>query len=154
MEPRIATLSAPVTVSGLRIRTQNNDEFNEKTAKITGLWSEFFSKNLAEYTPNKLDNSPIYGIYTAYDGGVTGYFDVMAGVAVKEKTTDADSIEIQAGSYLVFEAHGPMPTAIIQAWGDVWAYFEQHPGAKRRFATDYEAYTDAESAQIYIGILP
>ncbi|MCW6538440.1 GyrI-like domain-containing protein [Yersinia ruckeri] len=154
MEPYVTTLSSPILVSGLRLRTRNSDESDEKTALISELWRQFFLQKIADNTPYRQASSPIYGIYTAYDGGVTGYFDVMAGVAVNQAAADADIIEIQTGTYRVFDTHGPMPEAIIEAWGKVWCFFEQHPEMKRRFATDFESYTTAESAQIYIGILP
>ncbi|PTT26929.1 effector binding domain-containing protein, partial [Pseudomonas sp. HMWF021] len=54
--------------------------------------------------------------------------------------------------YLVFEAQGPLPDAVISTWGRIWEFFEQNPQIQRRYATDYEAYTGPESVAVYIGV--
>lgn len=46
------------TVMGLSTKTQNTDEFNEKTAKLPSLWQQFYSSNLAA-------NANIFEVYSA-----------------------------------------------------------------------------------------
>jgi predicted transcriptional regulator YdeE len=44
-------------VTGFSARTQNKDEFNEKTAKLPGLWQQFYTSELAA-------NAKIFGVYS------------------------------------------------------------------------------------------
>ncbi|MET3132096.1 putative transcriptional regulator YdeE [Oxalobacteraceae bacterium GrIS 1.11] len=139
-------------VSGLSVRTMNRDEFNQEIAKIPGLWAQFVSSKLADTIPGRLPETPIYGVYSHYDSDATGFYDVTAGVAVGALAPDFAGVEIAEGEYLVFDAMGPMPAALIQAWDGIWKYFEQHPQVRRSFLTDFEAYCGAEKVQIHIGI--
>jgi predicted transcriptional regulator YdeE len=50
------------------------------------------------------------------------------------------------------EAQGTLPDAVIATWGRIWTFFEENPQIKRRFATDFEAYTGPESVAVCIGI--
>jgi len=46
-----------------------------------------------------------------------------------------------------------MPQAIIDVWGQVWAYFEDPSiDEKRAYETDFELYISADEAEIYIGV--
>lgn len=80
------------------------------------------------------------------------FFDVMAGVASTAAAQGFESLVIEPGRYLVFEARGPMPDAIIATWQQVWAYFEKPGVESRAFVTDFEVYQADEVARIYIGI--
>lgn len=46
--PPIVKYVARFTVTGLNVRTQNSNEFNEKTAKLPSLWQQFYASDLAE----------------------------------------------------------------------------------------------------------
>lgn len=140
------------TVSGLRVRTTNAAEHKAETAKIGPMWGQFFGKNLAEAIPGKLTESPIYGVYSAYESDASGAFDVTAGVAVVNPQTDFETIQIESGKYLVFQGQGALPDAVIATWGRIWKHFEANPQIQRRYATDFEAYLGPESVAIYIGI--
>lgn len=39
----------------------------------------------------------------------------------------ASAVDIEAGSYLVFESEGHMPQLVIDAWTAVWHYFAANP---------------------------
>lgn len=80
-----------------------------------------------------------------YASDAGGPFDVTAGSAAES------GLHIQPGRYLVFQARGAMPAAVIAGWQAIWAYFEQHPEIERRFLTDFEAYTGPEAVDIHIG---
>ncbi|WP_025112445.1 GyrI-like domain-containing protein [Pseudomonas sp. H1h] len=140
------------TVAGLRVRTTNAAEHQPATAKIGPMWGQFFSEELAESIPAKTANSPIYGVYSAYESDASGAFDVTAGVAVSARTKDYEAVQIEAGEYLVFEAQGTLPDAVIATWGRIWTFFADNPQIQRRYATDFEAYTGPESVAVYIGI--
>lgn len=141
-----------VRVSGLRIRTRNADEMTPSSAKIGPMWQRFFSEALYEKIPGKLPATPVYGVYSGYESDATGAFDVTAGVATAAPAAGFESLVIEPGRYLVFEARGQMPDAIIRAWQQVWTYFQQPGAPARAFATDFEAYQAQDLALIYIGI--
>lgn len=141
------------SVSGLRVRTRNIAEQDAATAKIGPMWGQFYSEGLTGRIAAQQPESPIYGVYSSYESDATGEFDVTAGVAVLEPAADLQTIRIEGGQYLVFESKGPMPGAVIDAWQRIWSYFEANPSIKRRFATDFEAYTGPESVAVHIGIV-
>jgi predicted transcriptional regulator YdeE len=151
MEPKTTRVSG-FFVSGLAVRTMNCDELNQKTAKIPGLWVQFFSGGIADKIPDRLPDTPIFGVYSTYESDAAGSYNVTAGVSVTTLNTDFDSVEIQGGKYLVFDAIGPMPAAVIQTWALIWTYFEEHPQVKRSFLTDFESYCGPEEVQIHIGV--
>lgn len=151
MAPKITHVSR-FLVSGLTVRTINRDEFNQETAKIPGLWAQFFANGTADKIPGRLPDTPIVGVYSTYDSDLTSFYNVTAGVSVTTPNPDFNNIEVQEGKYLVFEAKGPMPTALFQTWAAIWAYFEQHPHVKRSYLTDFESYSGPEEVQIHIGV--
>ncbi len=51
MEPYVTTLSSPILVSGLRLRTRNSDESDEKTALISDRWRQCFLQKIAATPP-------------------------------------------------------------------------------------------------------
>lgn len=144
---------APFSVSGLKVRTLNNAEQSAETAKIGPMWGRFFSEGLSERIAPQQPPSPIYGVYSSYESDASGAFDVTAGMAVLTPAQDYETIRIEEGQYLVFEGNGPMPGAVIGAWQHIWRYFEANPQIKRRFVTDFEAYTAPETVAVYIGIV-
>ena len=139
-------------VAGLRVNTLNSAEQNASTARIGPMWQRFFTEGLYDSIANKAPASKVYGVYSNYESNASGSFDVTAGVAVDAPAGDYPSIEVEGGQYLVFDAQGAMPGAVIEAWTRVWAFFEAHPQIKRRFATDFEAYTGPDSVAVHIGI--
>ncbi|WP_395607348.1 GyrI-like domain-containing protein [Pseudomonas sp. B22129] len=143
---------AAIRVSGLKVRTRNADEMQVSSAKIGPMWQRFFGEGVYEKIPGKQPESPVYGVYSGYESDAHGLFDVTAGVSTHAPAQGFESLVIEPGRYLVFEAQGPMPDAIIQAWQRVWAYFEQPDVEARAFVTDFELYQADNQAQVYIGI--
>ena len=149
MQPSRQTLGQPIPIAGISARTTNAAEFNPVTGKIAGLWTRFFSKGLFDSLPNKLPESPVYGVYSGYESDYMGAFDVTAGVATSQS---GSKLALQAGQYLVFSATGPMPQTVLQTWGVVWQYFQTNPGVQRSYATDFEAYLGIDKVEIHIGV--
>ena len=149
MQPTRQTLSQPIPIAGISIRTTNAAEFNPVTGKIAGLWGRFFSEGLFDSLPHKLPNSPVYGVYSGYESDYMGAFDVTAGVATSQLQ---GQLTLQAGQYQVFSASGPMPQTVLQTWGLVWQYFQSNPNVLRSYATDFEAYLGTDKVEIHIGI--
>ena len=149
MQPSRQTLGQPIPIAGISARTTNAAEFNPVTGKIAGLWGRFFSEGQFDSLPNKLPESPVYGVYSGYESDYTGAFDVTAGVAISRAQ---GQVELQAGEYLVFSATGPMPQTVLQTWGVVWQYFQSNPNVQRSYATDFEAYIGIDMVEIHIGV--
>ena len=132
-------------VSGLSVRTQNSDEFDEKTAKLPSLWQQFYTSELAT-------NANIFGVYSNYDSDANGPYTVTVGVKSSHAQTQLSSVTIQAGNYLVFQSTGPMPATVVETWQRVWAFFETNSEHRRNFISDFEAYSGSDQVTIYIGL--
>jgi predicted transcriptional regulator YdeE len=132
-------------VAGLSVRTQNSDEFNEKTAKLPSLWQQFYTSELAT-------NANIFGVYSDYESDANGLYTTTVGVRDNTERTKFATVTIQAGNYLVFESAGPMPSTLVKTWEQVWNYFERENNYQRCFISDFEAYSGSDRVAIYIGI--
>jgi len=143
----------PFNVSGLLVRTRNADEQQPDTARIGPLWGRFFAEELFNKIAPRQSDSLVYGVYSRYESDASGHYDVTAGMAVTAPATGFETVQVQGGQYLVFEAQGAMPDSVFQAWERVWKYFEENPLTRRKFATDFEAYTGPDSVAVYIGII-
>lgn len=148
MEP-IRQRQEAFDVAGPSVRTTNGEESNPATGRIPALWGRFFGEDVMGGTPDR-DPADLrnFGVYSSYASDAHGAFDVTAGVAV----TSGGTVRIEAGDYLVFNASGPMPQAVLAAWTQVWQYFEAHPEIRRRYRTDFEAYTSPVAARVHIGV--
>ncbi len=132
-------------VTGFCVRTQNKDEFNEKTAKIPSLWQQFYNSELAT-------SANIFGVYSSYDSDANGPYTVTAGVESSHTQDQLSSVTIQAGHYLVFQGTGLMPVTVIETWKRVWEFFETNTEYRRHFISDFEAYSGSNQVAIYIGL--
>jgi len=136
------------TISGLKVRTTNEAEMNPQSAKIGQMWGAFFEK----IAPTLNENASVYGVYTNYESDPFGEFDVIAGSDMQNETLE--TVTLHEGNYLCFEAKGDMPQAVIETWGEIWAYFsDEHCKEKRVFKSDFELYLGQDQAEIYIGVV-
>ena len=138
------------TIIGLKARTKNEDEMNPEVAKIGALWQDFFSNimpTLGETPP------PLYGVYSNYESNAHGEFDVLVGAEEVKQTEERASVDLEEGKYLCFKAKGELPQAVIETWGEIWAYFsDENCKDVRVYKTDFEKYISKDEAEIYIGI--
>jgi len=138
------------TITGLKVRTKNEDEMNHKRAQIGALWQNFFENIMP--SPGETP-PPLYGVYSNYESDAHGEFDVLVGAEEVEKSEGRESIVLQEGRYLCFTAKGELPQAVIETWSEVWAYFaDENCKEKRVYKTDFEKYISQDEAEIYIGI--
>lgn len=151
MQPTLVS-AEPFTVSGLSVRTVNRDEADPSLAKLPGLWGTFYGQQLPGKIPNRRADSLVYGIYSDYESDGSGPYTVTAGVRVNLPASDYSSVAVPGGRYLVFESHGAMPQAVIDAWMAIWQWFAQTREYKRAFATDYEEYRGPDRVAIYISV--
>ncbi len=134
------------TVTGFCTRTQNSDEISPTTAKIPLLWKQFFSSDQAK------NHAAIFGVYSDYESDANGFYTITAGVSLENAQQMPHTVNIQSGNYLVFSNKGPMPTALIDTWKQIWSYFADAAPYQRSFISDFELYSGAEEVSIYIGI--
>jgi len=138
------------TITGLKARTKNEDEMNPKVAKIGALWQNFFENimpTLGETPP------PLYGVYFNYESDAHGEFDVLVGAESVEPLDGRETVVLEDGNYLCFTAKGELPQAVIETWGEIWAYFADENCKERRvYKTDFEHYISQDEAEIYIGV--
>ncbi|CEG57935.1 GyrI-like domain-containing protein [Legionella fallonii] len=141
-------------VAGLSVRTINSDEFNPGKAKLSKLWDDFFSTNMANSIPYRTPNSPIFGVYSNYSSDASDFYTVTAGVNISQEMGDLEfnTVAIQSGDYLVFRDKGLIPEIVIRTWGRIWEYFADDNAPQRRFGTDFELYVSTDEIAIYIGI--
>jgi predicted transcriptional regulator YdeE len=135
------------TVIGLSTKTQNTDEFNEKTAKLPSLWQQFYSSDLAA-------NANIFEVYSDYESDANGLYTVTVGITDNGNRTGTEFayVKIPAGNYLVFQGTGPMPATVVETWKKIWNYFETESNYQRSFISDFEAYSGSDKVAIYIGV--
>lgn len=138
-----------ITVTGMSVRTKNEEEFNPQTARLPYLWVQFLDSKIRAQ-----QDSPVYGVYHHYESDSSGYYTVTAGIEIanESKAKHLDRVTIKAGSYLVFEAEGTNPSAIINAWQTIWTYFNEKPKYQRTYLTDFELYKTPHESTVYIGI--
>lgn len=137
---------------GITIRTTNKD--NQAQTDIKALWDRIFAENWAAKIPNKL-SSDIYSTYIEYTGDYTAPYTYLLGF----KVADLESIPegftghtIDAATYHVYTAKGPIPQCIHQIWMHIW-----HNETQRAYIADFEVFfaeTNPEYAElpIYIGV--
>jgi predicted transcriptional regulator YdeE len=142
-------------VWGLSVRTRNADEMQAATARIGRLWSDF----AAQIAPHLAQGARVVGVYHRYESDAQGAFDVLAGTdALPSAAGDSlalSRIDIAAGQYLVFDAPGAMPHAVVDAWSCIWRYFADPLCLHRRaYTTDFECYSPDGVTEIFIGVRP
>jgi len=137
-----------LSIAGLTERTTNHDERDPQSARIGKLWNRFFDECVYE-APHRTGDMHLYGVYSEYESGVHGAFDITTGVAVVD---EAATVRIEAGEYLVFSGQGEMPQMVLALWQSIWHYFDEHPEIRRTFRSDFEAYSGPDEVAIHIGI--
>lgn len=137
-------------VAGLKTRTVNSDP--NMSAKIGGLWQRFFGEGVYQSIPGKLNEKTI-GLYTNYENGVAGEYDVFVCSEVSDTAKlpeDLSSHIIPAGKYAKFIVRGDMQKAVAEFWMNLWAM-----ELDRKFTSDFEEYqggSDMSDMEIHIYI--
>ena len=148
-------------VMGVEITTSLAAEANGQTALLPRLWATFFSEKIEEKIPLRKDGNEYVGVYSDYDMGPNsrtyGQYGAMAGCEVTEIEDVPEGLmamPVPAGTYLLFEARGPMPEALIQTWNDVWDYFEKNKEHQRAFTVDFDLYhkNRPEAVDVFVAI--
>jgi len=137
-------------ITGLSLITSNEIEMNPDIGKIPILWQTFDNTVAVDYE----SGNRVYGIYYNYESDASGEFSVLAGTDQNILIeNNLETVTILSAQYLVFEAKGKMPQAVIEAWGEVWAYFDnQNSEHQRAYLTDFEYYKTSNEVEVCISI--
>ena len=122
-------------IIGVSTVTTNEDgQSNEDMGK---LWGQFFK--LSQQIPNKKSDE-IYAIYTDYETDYRGKHTAIVGYEVHSLDIIPIGLvgrEIGGGEYLKILAKGEMPTAVMQAWKEIW---KKDKELNRRYTADFEVH--------------
>lgn len=154
MEAKLQSVKE-MQVVGIEIRTSNQDEMDPATAQIPALWGRFCQEQVIDRVPGRAPNGFPLGVYSKYQSDHSGPYSLLAGIEVADLQNVPHGLvglTIPAGNYLVFTAQGPMPHAVIQAWGVIWRYFSADPQYVRAYSADFESYRGPETVDIHIAI--
>ena len=157
MTSQIKELTEAQDCKGLSVRTTNIDETSHDTANLGRLWQKFHQDHVSHLAKGK----DIYGIYHNYESDDAGAFDVVACWKIdieegEQKQLDNNyipnvsnvvTVTLPAGKYLVFSEYGNMPNTVLNAWEQVWDYFNA-PRCEHTRVYDVEY----GQVDVYIGI--
>jgi predicted transcriptional regulator YdeE len=150
----IAVATDAFLVVGIKARTTNRIEAVPQTAKIPILWQRFFEEDVAAAIPERLPDPDVIAVYTKYESDHQGPYTLIVGHKVR--TLDRipkgmGGVLVPAARYLRFEAEGPLPQALVDAWKSIWRFFEVSHEYERSYTTDYEVHRKSD-VEIYIAV--
>ena len=137
-------------VAGLRIRTSNSDP--NMSSSIGTTWQRFFAEGIYQSIHDKKNDKSI-GLYTNYENGINGAYDVMVCCEVDDTTSLRENVEseiIPSGKYAKFIIYGHVEKAVAEFWMKLWSL-----ELDREYLCDFEEYQggeDMENAEIHIYI--
>jgi len=143
--------SSEKLINGISIRTDNATEMDPNKGKIGALWQTFDATVPVDYKHGER----VYGVYFNYESDHHGKFDVLAGFDGKSLPTNVhlESQIIPETKYLVFTHKGEMPQIAIDAWTDVWNYFNNEAAEyQRAYSIDFEYYPNGNEIEVHIAI--
>lgn len=151
-----------IKVVGLSIRTNNQNEINPETNKISKLAGQFWNENVANKILNRKNPGVTFSIYTNYASNEHGDYTYFIGEEVSDfenVDTDLQTLVIPSAAYQKFTTPiGSMPNVVIQAWQNIWQMSADDFGGQRTYQADFEIYDERAKdfmntcLDIYIGI--
>ncbi|HSA60146.1 MAG TPA: GyrI-like domain-containing protein [bacterium] len=149
-------------VMGIEVTTSEALEAGLGTARIPLLWRTFFAEKVEEKIANRRDPNEHVGVCTDYNRDPKsreyGSYAALAGCEVTEVGDDVPeglvAMSVPAGSYLLFEARGPMPDAVMRTWDEIKRYFETGSPYERAFTADFDLYRNdqPEAVDIFVSV--
>ncbi len=137
-------------IAGLKIRTSNSDP--QMVEKIGATWQRFYGDGI-EASLNGRENDKCIGLYSDYENGTAGDYDVMVGCEVAAAVSQPERVAtktIAAGKYAKFIVKGDVQQAIGDFWMKLWGM-----ELDRKFGSDFEEYQpgeDMKNAEIHVYI--
>lgn len=151
-----------IKIVGLTTRTNNKNEMNPQTAKISTLVSHYFSQAIANQIPHRKNPGVTFSVYTEYDSDEHGDYTYFIGEEVdrfENILSGFKTLIILPAAYQKFTtSEGQMPEVVIHAWQEIWKMSVNDLGGKRTYVADFEVYDQRAldpahaSLDIYIGI--
>ena len=127
----------PFYVIGISIRTNNSGGTLQQD--IASLWNRFFSPNIADQIPNKV-NHEIYSVYTDYESDYTGYYTTVLGCRVSSLENIPAGfmgVTIPQSAYRKYKAIGNIPDSVASVWSNIW---QSGPTINRTYTADFDVY--------------
>lgn len=151
-----------VKLVGLAVRTNNTDEMNSATAKISQTIKTFFSQQMMDRIAHRLPNSRLFSVYSQYANQHHGDYTYFFGIEVTDFAGQPDdlatlTVPMQTCAKLTV-GPGPMPAIVTDAWGAIWGMTEEALGGRRAYRADYEIYDERSAnpanaiVDIYVGL--
>ncbi|MDX1902346.1 MAG: GyrI-like domain-containing protein [Gammaproteobacteria bacterium] len=151
-----------IKLVGLTARTNNKNEMNPQTSKISELVSRFWGQNLATQISHRKHPGITLSVYTDYESDEHGDYTYFIGEEVsafENVPDDLQKLTIPAAQYIKLTTpSGKMPEVVMQAWMQIWKMSAQDLGGKRAYIADFEVYDQRASdpndtsLDVYIGI--
>ncbi len=151
-----------IILIGLSVRTNNKNEINPQTAKISKLAEQFFAQNITTNIPERKNPGTIFAVYTEYDSDEQGDYTYFIGeeVCSPEKIPNGlNKLIIPPSKYQKLTTKsGKMPEVVIDAWQQIWKMTSTDFLGERTYQADFELYDERAkdpgntSLDIYIGI--
>ncbi len=151
-----------IKLVGVKVRTNNSQEFDPLTAKIAPCVQRYFQQQIGEKIPHRKNPGTTFCAYSDYESDYTGEYTFYVGEEVTSFEDLPEGLEthiIPPQTYVKFTTEpGPMPAVVIKAWQEIWGMSPADLGGQRRYATDFEGYDErAKDPQnvvldIYIGL--
>ncbi|MDF2663200.1 MAG: transcriptional regulator [Paenibacillus sp.] len=155
---------AAITIAGMAAHTTNAREAGPD-GLLPQLWNRYF-QNPGPVLPGGDNPHLLYAVYTDYESDVNGAYTVVIGhpcggnEEAPASDTGMERVVVPEADYLVFESRrGPVFEVVLEAWQEVWAYFQDSP-VQRAYTGDFELYDtrqfDPQHAvvHLYIAVRP
>ncbi|OWR31870.1 AraC family transcriptional regulator [Saccharibacillus sp. O23] len=167
--PKAQEARPSFSLTGFAARTTNRAE-QGPDGLIPGLWRTYYQSGLP------LDSSVanphlIYALYTDYESDASGAYTLVIGHESAAASAEDAAEEprafvsaeqerlralVPASRYRIFKTRrGPVGEVVAEAWGQIWAYYEQS-SERRAYTGDFELYDtrdfDPEAAEVSIYI--
>lgn len=151
-----------IIVVGIKVRTNNQDEFNPDIAKIGPCVQRYFQQQVADKIPHRKKPGTTISAFTDYESDYTGEYTYFIGeevTSIDHLPEGLNELHIPSQTYIKFTTGaGPMPNVVINAWQEIWKMSPEDLGGKRRYRTDFEVYDERAAdpqnvvLDLYIGL--
>lgn len=161
MQKTIIKLPAMKLV-GITARTNNANEANPTTAKISLTLQKYFVNKIPDKINYRKNPGVTYCIFTNYESDVTGDYTYFVGEEVTmfdDSSQGLEQLNIPEQTYAkLTTGSGPIPQICIEAWQEIWKMGSAELGGKRAYISDFEIYDERAADpqntifDIYIGL--
>jgi predicted transcriptional regulator YdeE len=144
-----------VLVVGYAVRTTNAAEADPSRALLPGLWGRAGSPGAFAHVPARVDEN-LYAVLTDYENDHHGAYTQVVGIGVHTAARLPEgmvAVRVPGVLSMKLEARGPMPSALIERWQEVWKHTDSGTAPPRAFTTDVEVHHRG-GADLYIAVLP